>query len=333
VTPFVSIIIPCRNEERYIEQCLTSIINSTYPKESLEVLVVDGISEDNTATIVNNCISQYPFIHLFNNPNQTTPHALNLGIQHSKGEYIVLLSAHAHYPINYLEILVNEIIRLDCDCTGPVLQTKTFIQNNTSNAIVNVLSDRFGVGSRFRSGVETITEVDTVPFGCYRKEIFEKYDLFDERLIRNQDIELNKRIVRGGGKIYLLPDVQCTYYARETYIDLAKNNYQNGYWNILTAYYTGTLNSLSLRHFVPFGFVLALIIPILLSPFYPPIFYITAALAMVYLFLIGWRAWKIKKNTTWIHQLIAFIILHFSYGFGSIGGIIALIQKSKFKDT
>jgi hypothetical protein len=78
---------------------------------------------------------------------------------------------------------------------------------------------------------------------------------------------------------------------------------------------------------------LALIIPILLSPFYPPIFYITAALAMVYLFLIGWRAWKIKKNTTWIHQLIAFIILHFSYGFGSIGGIIALIQKSKFKDT
>jgi glycosyltransferase involved in cell wall biosynthesis len=332
VTPFISIIIPCRNEERYIEQCLTSLINSTYPKESFEVLVVDGMSGDDTRRIIENYHTTYHFIHLIDNPERTTPHALNRGIRHAKGDYIIILSAHADYPPNYCEKLVTSSITLNADCTGPLLKTKTIHKSNSSNAIINALSDPFGVGSRFRTGATVITEVDTVAFGCYSKKTFEKYGLFDERLIRNQDIELNKRITRGGGKIYLLPDVQCTYYARETYIDLAKNNYQNGYWNILTAYYTGTLRSLSLRHFVPLGFVLALIVPILLSPLYTPMLCMSITVALLYLALIGWRASRIKKNTTWTHQLWAFISLHFSYGFGSIGGIIALTKKILFKD-
>ena len=99
-----------------------------------------------------------------------------------------------------------------------------------------------------------ITEVDTVPFGCYRKEVFTKYGLYNTKLVRNQDIELNKRIKRGGGKIYLIPDTYCVYYAREKYREIIKNNYLNGKWSILTVYITKTFNSLSVRHFVPMIF-------------------------------------------------------------------------------
>jgi glycosyltransferase involved in cell wall biosynthesis len=324
---FVSIIIPCRNEERYIATCLDSLLNTTYPHDCLEILIIDGMSEDSTSEIISRYLHNPVAIHRIENPDHITPKGLNIGIKAAKGDFIIILSAHANYPANYAENLITEAIRLNADCTGPLLQTQTVGTTDTSKAIINVLSDPLGVGSHFRTGVATITEVDTVAFGCYSKEVFKKYGLFDERLIRNQDIELNKRIVRGGGKIYLLPDVTCTYYARETYIELAKNNYQNGYWNILTAYYTEILNSLSLRHFIPLIFVLALLMPLIASPFYPPLLKISASILFLYLIIISGRAWKIKKGTTWLHQIVAFVVLHFSYGFGSIGGIIAVIKQ------
>lgn len=333
MTPFMSIIIPCRNEERYIEQCLDSLLASTYPLDRLEIFVVDGMSDDATSRIIDSYCLIHPSIHRIDNPDKTTPQALNLGIQASFGEYIIILSAHADYPADYCEKLVIEAQKLNAACTGPLLQTQTKGDTNTAKAIANVLSDPLGVGSRFRTGATTITEVDTVAFGCYTKKTFAKYGLFDERLIRNQDIEFNKRLIRGGEKIYLIPDVTATYYARETYTELAKNNYQNGYWNILTAYYTGTPNSLSLRHFIPLGFVLSIILPFLISPFCPLILWIPTAILIIYLLIIAKRSWEIRDKTTWLHQIWAFITLHFSYGFGSIGGIIALTKKILFRDS
>lgn len=328
----LSVIIPCRNEERYIATCLDSLLNTTYPHDCLEILIIDGMSEDSTSEIVRRYLHSTLSIRIIDNPDKTTPKALNIGINASMSDFIIILSAHADYPADYFEKLVSEAIRLDAECTGPVLQTKTFADTHTSNAIINVLSDRFGAASQFRTGVAAVTRVDTVPFGCYRRDVFERFGLFDERLVRNQDIELNKRIVRGGGSIYLLPDVVCTYYARETYNELAANNYQNGYWNILTAYYTKTLNSLSLRHFVPLIFVMSLLLPLLLSPLQPVLFWVAAAILASYMGVIGFRAFKIKKNTTWAHQITAFAVLHFSYGFGGIGGIITFTKKILFRD-
>lgn len=329
----LSVIIPCRNEERYIAKCLDSLLSSTYPKEAMEILVVDGISDDATRRIVGEYAAAHPIIRLIDNPERATPHALNLGITQGNGEFIVILSAHGDYPQDYFEKLISESIRLDAACTGGVLSTRTVSDTPTAAAIINVLEDRLGTGSRFRSGVTTVEEVDTVAFGCYRRDAFEKFGLFDERLIRNQDIELNKRILRGGGKIYLIPEVTCTYYARETYAGLARNNYQNGYWNILTPYYTHTLRSLSLRHFVPLLFVLGLIVPTLLALLYPPFLCISGTLLGIYLGIIAVRSAQIKKNTTWLHQIAAFVVLHFSYGFGGIGGIIALTKKILFRGS
>ena len=326
--PTLCVIIPCRNEERYIAQCLDSVLNTSYPKELLEILVIDGKSHDKTRQIVQKYTFSHPFIRLLDNPDKIASTALNIGILESKSSYIIRLDAHASYPKDYFQQLISHSIRLGAANVGGVWKTQILHDTTIANAIKNVLSDPYGVGNAlFRTGISTITEVDTVPFGCYHRDIFEKYGLFDERLIRNQDIELNKRIVRGGGKIYLIPDIACTYYARETYSDLAHNNYQNGYWNILTPYYTGRLNSLSLRHFIPLVFVMTLILPVLLLPFYPDLLLISIIIVFIYLLIIGGRAWKIKNNTTWLHQVWAFITLHFSYGFGSIGGIIALTKK------
>ncbi|MDD2367838.1 MAG: glycosyltransferase family 2 protein [Sulfuricurvum sp.] len=331
--PKLSVVIPSRNEERYIAQCLNSLLEMTYPKESVEILVVDGMSEDSTRQIVTDYSQKYPFIRLLDNPKKITPTALNTGVTAAAGEFIIILSAHADYPKEYCFRLVEEAIRLNASCVGGVMRTKSSKTDTTSQSIINVLSDRFGTASQFRSGTDKIIEVDTVAFGCYPRDIFTRFGLFDECLVRNQDIELNKRIIRGGGKIYLIPSVECSYYARETYRELAKNNFLNGYWNILTPYYSGSLRSLSLRHFIPLLFMLSLIIPLFFSILDFHFLWISAGLFFLYLTIITVRSYKIKKNTTWLHQIAAFIVLHFSYGIGGINGIIALIKKILFRKT
>lgn len=324
---FISIIIPARNEERYIGSCLDSILQSTYTTECMEVFVVDGMSEDRTAEIVQTYHEKHPFISLISNPKRIAPVAMNLGIKASRGEAVFIISAHAEYDANYFEVLTEQLFTLDADCVGPVMVTDVKHKTNTSHAIVNVLSDKLGVGSAFRTGVKKIMEVDTVAFGCYRKEVFEKTGVYDERLIRNQDIEMNKRIINHGGKIYIIPQVEATYYARETFGQLAKNNFANGQWNLLTAFYTGTFSSLSLRHFIPLVFLLSLLIPALLALVWTPFLYVSIASAVTYMLATGIRSWMIAEKTTLFYQWWVFIVLHLSYGAGELWGIVSIFRK------
>ncbi len=326
----ITIIIPCLNEEQYISECLNSIIITDYPNEFLEVIVVDGISIDNTRKIIQKYIDRFHFIKLIDNIKKTPPTAMNLGIKIAKGDYICRLDAHAKYPSNYLSILLKYSEQLNAQNVGAVCITDVKNKNFKSNSIKKVLSHKLGVGnSDFRIGVSEIKDVDTVPFGFYKKEVFSKYGLYDERLIRNQDIELNRRIKNNGGKIYLIPEVKCTYFARENFINLAKNNFNNGKWNILTAYYTQTLRSLSLRHFIPLLYVLSLIIPMLLSMLvYNKMIFISIFLFLLHFLVICFVSYKINDKSTSILNLIkSFYTLHFSYGLGSLKGIVDVIFK------
>ncbi len=325
----ISIIIPCLNEEKYIASCIDSLLESDFDRSKIEVLVVDGMSSDKTREIVNGYLNRYHFIKLLDNPGKIAPKAMNIGISRSEGLYIFILSAHAEYKLDYFTKLVKNIEKLDADCVGGVLTTNVKNKNKKSSSIKEVLMHKFGVGNAsFRTGSDKIKAVDTVAFGCYRRTTFKTYGLFDEKLVRNQDIELNKRILNGGGKIYLIPNVECIYYARENFTDLAKNNYANGFWNILTSYYTGTLNSLSLRHFIPLLFVLSLIIPIALSLIIPQIIWIALLSLISYLSLVIIISFRIKnkENRIW-YLMISFLTLHLSYGWGSFMGIFSVINK------
>ena len=221
----LSVICPIYNEEKYIANCIESILLQDYPKDDLEVLFVDGMSKDRTREIVAEYTRKYPFIRLIDNPEKIVPYAMNYGIRASKGEVIIRLDAHATYEKNYFSALVRRLNELGADNVGSVCKTDVLNKTPKTLAIREVLSNKFGVGnSVFRTGIDKVMEVDTVPFGCWRRDVFDKYGLYDLRLVRNQDIELNKRILRGGGKIFIVPDTYCTYLARETFKGLAKNN-------------------------------------------------------------------------------------------------------------
>ena len=328
----LSVICPIYNEAKYIDVCVQSILLQDYPKQQLEVLFVDGMSKDGTRDIVNNYSKQYPFIRLLNNEKRIVPVAMNIGIKASIGDIVMRLDAHAQYPPNYFSVLVKELVRLRADNVGVACKKDVLNKNSKTLAIREVLSNRFGVGnSTFRLGVDKVIEVDTVPFGCWKKDVFNKYGFYDERLIRNQDIELNKRIVRGGGHIFIVPDTYCTYLARETFDGLAKNNFGNGKWNILTVYYTKQFKSLSVRHFIPLLFLLSLIVPSILACFYFPIGIISLISLLLYIFLISIISLSLalKKKLCFLYLMKAFVILHMSYGWGSLVGIINMIGYRK----
>lgn len=323
----LSVIVPIYNEEKYIAKCIDSILEQDYPKDDLEVILADGMSKDLTREIVEGYTTKYPLIHLIDNPKRIAPCAMNLGIKEAKGDVIMRLDAHATYEKNYFSALVAALKKYNADNVGAVFHTDVLNKNPKTIAIREVLSNKFGVGnSTFRTGIKGAQEVETVPFGCWRRDVFDKYGMYDERLIRNQDIELNKRIVRGGGKIVIIPDTYCTYLARETYKALAKNNYGNGKWNILTVYYTKEIRSLSLRHFVPLAFVLSLILPTIVGLFWHPALFISALALGAYLVALGSISAKlaITKEENFFYLLASFIVLHISYGWGSLVGIIRL---------
>lgn len=328
----LSVICPVYNEVKYIDVCIRSILLQDYPKARLEVLFVDGMSRDGTRSIIQDYAKKYPFIHLVDNVKQIVPVAMNIGIRLAKGDVVMRLDAHAQYPVNYFLVLEKSLFELRADNVGAACHTDVLNKNSKTLAIKEVLSNKFGVGnSTFRLGVDRIMEVDTVPFGCWRREVFEKYGYYDERLIRNQDIELNKRIIRGGGHIYIVPDTYCTYLARETFKGIAKNNFSNGKWNILTVSYTKEFRSLSVRHFIPLFFVLSLLIPALAALFYGPIMLLGVLSLVIYFFYISSVTCFlcIKKNLSFINLLAAFAVLHCSYGWGSLLGILALCKRDR----
>ena len=325
----ISVIIPIYNEEKYIKSCLESIVNSDYDKSDMEVLLIDGESQDKTLEIIQEYQKEYSFFKVLKNSKKIVPVAMNIGIKEARGEYIIRLDAHSSYPENYFSKLIYYHHQLNATNIGGIVVTDVKNKTLKSNAIKKVLSHKFGVGnSDFRIGVKEIKEVDTVPFGCYTKATFEQFGLYDEKLIRNQDIELNKRIINGGGKIYLIPEVKATYYARENFTDLAKNNFANGKWNLLTAYYTKTFNSLSLRHFIPLIFVLSLLLPLLLSWFSIKFLWIALLSLGSYLSLVIMSSLKSKDNESGFFYLVAsFLTLHLSYGLGSLIGIFSVLKR------
>jgi glycosyltransferase involved in cell wall biosynthesis len=332
--PTVSLVVPCYNEEAFIHGILMDIENQSYPKDNIELFVVDGRSEDKTRAIFKSSKKEVSYkVKLIDNPDRIAPIAMNLGIEASSGSYVFIWGAHASYPEDFIERMVTLAEHTQADCVGAVCDTRPRNNSIKGFAIAEILRHPLGVGNAsFRTGVDEVSEVDTVAFGCYKKDTFDHYGLFNPKLIRNQDIELNKRIVNQGGKILLDPKTRCTYYARSTYRGLWKNNFGNGEWVVNTAKITGQFEALSLRHFIPLIFVVGLCLSVC-STFFNLIFgllpewcnLLFISPILLYLLIITGTSANIslknKKIKILPFAIYSFLILHISYGLGSLKGL------------
>jgi cellulose synthase/poly-beta-1,6-N-acetylglucosamine synthase-like glycosyltransferase len=325
----VSIIVPCRNEEGYIGQCVQSMVDQDYGIENIEVLVCDGDSEDKTREIVNKFTTKYSQIKLLNNSERVTPAGLNLGIESSTGEVIIIFGAHAYMEKNYVSLAVEKLYSADdIGCVGG--RIINISENGVARAISLAMSSPFGVGNAlFRfSNVEQF--VDTVAFGTFRKSVFDEVGGFDRELVRNQDDELSFRIIKSGRKILLVPGIISHYYTRGSFSKLWRQYYQYGFWKVRVI--QKHKKPASIRHLIPLLFVLSLILGTVLSLFVSPIKYLVVAELVAYLLCALVFSLKLSKSKiSYIPLLIiTFLILHLSYGIGFLEGIfVFLLFKSK----
>ena len=329
----LSVICPVYNEEKYISQCIESLLQQDYPQDDLEILFVDGMSNDKTREIIASYTRQYPFIKMLDNPKKIVPYAMNAGIKASKGDIIIRLDGHVEYPTNYFSALVKNLTELDADNVGALCETLPCGSSSKELAIAEALSSSFGMGnSYFRIGCNEVRRVDTVPFGCFKREVFDKVGLYDNELIRNQDDELNGRIIDNGGKIYLIPGIVTKYYARDKISKVRKMFYQYGLYKPLVNKKLGS--PATVRQFFPLAFVLGLFIGAGLSCVSIIVALLYATVLVLYLFLAcSFTVKSIVKTGRWglvLYQPFSYFTIHVSYGWGYLIGIFKIILHKPF---
>lgn len=323
----VSITIPCRNEELYIEKCVVSLLENSYPNKLITIYVCDGLSDDKTRDIVKKISEKHDNVLLLDNKKKTTPYALNIGLKKSRADIKIILGAHSEVDKDFIKESVHTFERdEEIGCVGGVLEN--IYENSISEIIGIAMSSPFGVGNaHFRTGAKD-GYVDTVAFGAYKSEIFEKIGYFDESLTRNQDDEFNFRVIKNGFKIFLSKKIKCKYYVRGSFKKLYRQYYQYGYWKVFVNKKHRTVTSI--RQLIPLFFVLFVCIGGGLSFIHHYILYVYFALCSIYILMAILYAFKATKNITHTPQIIySFLILHISYGSGYLLGIIDFLLLNK----
>ena len=334
--PLVSIIIPCYNEVRFITKLLQNVADQDYPGERTEVFVIDGMSNDGTREEIKDFVKSYPNIHLLDNEKRYVSFALNKGISTSTGEVIIRMDAHAEYPPDYISRLVESLYQLKADNVGGSWITLPGTSTVKSLAIASALSSPFGIGNaHYRLNIKTIRQVDTVPFGCYRREVFDRIGLFDEDLLRNQDDGFNAKLTKNGGKIFLIPDIKIRYYARTSVKSILKMFYQYGLFKPLGNKKAG--RPATLRQFVPPLFVLFLIFSAIGTLFtnLALLFGLSGLAFYLLIDLIFTLTISVKKSKPRLIFFLPwlFFTIHISYGLGYLTGIFRFIILGQKKST
>lgn len=318
----LTILIPMRNEERFVARCLDSILAQLAGREDVEIFCIDGASTDRTAEIVRTYAARDGRVRYFANPARIVPVGLNRAIASARGQVIMRLDCHSEYAPDYVASCLEVLERTGADVVGGYITTRPTEETPVGRAIAAALSSSFGVGgATFRTGgVER--EADTVPFGTFRRSVFERFGRFDERLVRNQDIEYCSRIRRQGGRIILSPQIQLTYFMRSTYGGMCRQAFENGQWNPYTLWLTG--GGLRLRHFVPLAFVLSVLSLAVASVLWWPIAVLLALVLLLYTAVGAGMALRQARagGASALLILLAYFQLHWSYGLGSLYGVV-----------
>lgn len=325
--PLVSVIMPVRNEAKHIAIGLGSIADQTYPKNKVEIIVADGMSDDDTREVVHKMARELSLnIHLLDNPKRTAPSGLNVALDRSKGDIIIRVDGHCELAPDYVANCVTLLKANRADGVGGPIET---VGNGpVSEAIAIAMATRFGVGgAAFRTVEDREIYTDTVAFPGYKRETIERVGRFDEELVRNQDDEYNYRIKELGGSILLSPSIRSRYFSRSSIRLLSRQYFQYGYWKVRVLQLHPA--QMSARQFVPFIFVSTLLALGLISLFSSVASYGLLSITLAYLLLNAAASIAAGKRKVICIPLIglSFLTLHLSYGIGSIFGLIAFRKR------
>lgn len=316
-SPKVSVIIPVYNEEHYLEECLDSLIGQDFPSEDMEWIVVDAGSNDSTADILKKYADKGPFV-ILSNPGKATPSSLNMAINKSKGRYIVRMDAHSVYPPDYISKCIGYLEEMHADNAGGMF--KAHGSGMIGKAFAAMLASPFGAGgAAFRSAKHS-GFVETVPYGTWRRELFDRIGLFDEDLVRSEDNDMNQRIRDAGGRIYLASDIKIDYRCRETLSSVLRMGLSNG--NAL--FFTARRNpsAMKLRHYVPLLFLASLAglgCGSVISPVCRTLLSAEAASYLAADMYFSAKNIRTAPVTIWLYPLF-----HLTYGLGSALSLIGI---------
>jgi succinoglycan biosynthesis protein ExoA len=324
--PFVSVIMPVRNEADFIEQSLGSVLAQNYPHDRLEIIIADGRSTDETVELIKNLKKQTAIpVLIVDNPERIAPTGLNRAIAVAKGDIIVRVDGHCEIDRDYVANCVRHLVEKKAEGVGGPIET--IGETLQAQAIAVAMSSRFGVGgSAFRTVNDREMQVDTVAFPGYTREILKKAGAFNEELVRNQDDEYNYRIRKLGGRILLAPDIRSRYYSRSSFRSLWRQYFQYGYWKVRVLQLHP--KQMSVRQFVPFVFVASLISLTLLGFLWDfrPLLALLALYGAANL-LATVKASSGIRAAGLPYVSLAYAILHFSYGLGFLSGLVAFRGK------
>lgn len=329
--PFVSVIIPTRNEERYIGECLGSLVKQTYPKDRLEVLVIDGMSEDETLNVVGGFVGKIG-LRVLKNRKVKHVFALNQGIKEAKGDYIVIIGGHSFVEKDFVEKNVDVFLKIkekESKLAAVGGNLDVVYENEFARLVSSLYSSPFSGGSSFWYS-KNPHFANTVVFGFYHKGIVEKVGCFDEDMLKGQDFELNSRLVKKGHKLFCSPEIKAYYYARKSFSSFLKQSFDNGvvkglcirkgYFNVIwlvpLAFVLYQLFLFAGFFVESFGLLVALFTPFVA-------YWIINALVSLELFR--------KKGGSSLSPFV-FWILHNVTGIGFFAGVVLGKRALRYKD-
>ena len=328
-SPLVSVIIPARNEASFMDQCLRSVFSADPVAGGFEVLVVDGMSMDGTRQILADWCQKQNNLRVLDNPLGIVPSAMNIGISAARGQWIIRLDAHSEYPADYFVRCLETSRRTSADNVGGAV-ISVALNESVQGKIVRALTTHwFGVGNSAPRTKAREGWTDTVPFGCYRREVFSRIGLYDERLVRNQDYELNRRLLKTGGRIWYDPAIQILYYNQSSLRGLFRQAFGTGQWNPWMWFVAPY--SFAWRHAVPTAFVGALLFASLLFLMTPSVAstLFTAMLIPYLLLALSASFHQASRYGACVFLTLPglFFSYHVIYGLGGLWGLCLLLTR------
>jgi glycosyltransferase involved in cell wall biosynthesis len=324
--PKVSIVIPCYNEQSTIRLLLEALREQTFPRAELEVIISDGFSTDNTRAVIAEFQKNITDldVRVVDNTRRSIPSAVNRAIEASRGEIIVRLDAHSKPYPDYVENCVKALESNRGDNVGGVWEIRASAKTWIAESIAVAAAHPLGVGDALYRHAKQAAEVDTVPFGSFKRALIEKVGLFDESLLTNEDYEFNARVRKAGGRIWLDPSIRSIYFARSTLLELARQYWRYGFWKwrMLRRY----PKTLRWRQALPPLFVLSLVGLVVVSTFVPFAILLLLFEILLYVFiclLAGIQArLRLRKSFLSFGLPLAIPVMHITWGSGLLWSML-----------